>query len=201
MPAARPHRWWNIFSTRRFWRLFVGSHLVYVAIAFATADPQLIVVLNLAKVALASMVCVAFAPGVLAMMSTDDALDKESWLILGIFLSWFGSTYQGVFSLAWRYLGQPAWLVNSDIVSYPLFLICIAAVIHVAVPAVIQGRLPTAKGIRIGVMVGLAVFIGLLAVYWQDISTMVKHEGVSPGPYSEVDGPKRDAALPGVGAR
>ena len=72
-----------------------------------------------------------------------------------------------------RFLGQPVWLINSDVTSAYLYFGCIAAAAHIIRPGELDERIPAPEQIRIGIIVGVLAALGLAIVYAPDIMTLV----------------------------
>jgi hypothetical protein len=68
-------------------------------------------------------------------------------------------------SISWRYLGGPDWLLESDIVSYALWLSACAAVFHLAAPGAIGEMVPPRRWINLGILVAVLMFMSLLLGY------------------------------------
>ena len=150
---------------RLFW-LFIVPNIVFGAIALLTPATGFITVLNAALVALALGVCLAYGPPVIAALTSDKRpMDRADWLGIGIFCSWFAVVVNRTWSISWRYLGRPDWLLESDIVSYALWLSACAAVFHLAAPGAIGEMVPPRRWINIGILVAVLMFMSLLLGY------------------------------------
>jgi hypothetical protein len=154
----------KLMKTRFVW-LFIIPNLVFAAIAYLTEAAQLIVVLNFALVALWVGVCVAYYPPVVVILLDDRPLDRADILALGIFCGGFSIVVIRTWSMVWRILGKPEWLLESDIVSYALFTSVIAAVFHLAAPGGLNDRVPPKRWINIGISIAALVFAGLVLAF------------------------------------
>lgn len=148
----------------RLWALFVLPNAVFLLIAYATDASWLINILNSVVLALAAGVCVAYAPGIYGILFTKEPAARHDWLVLGIFIAWMSMIEMRAWSIAWRWLGKPWQLVDSDFTSYGLFSLVIAAVMHLAAPGGVGNRVPTVRWIKIGVWIAVAVFIAIVAM-------------------------------------
>lgn len=144
---------------------------VFAVLALATEDRALIIVLNIVQVAVAVAVVVAFLPEMGRIIFTNDPMNRPSWLAYGIWVSWMAVVYRSFESLAWRIMGQPSWLINSDLTSAYLFMGTVGAISHIVKPGGLNERVPPREWIRIGVIIGLAVAMALLTIYGADIAT------------------------------
>ena len=153
------------FLTSRFFWLFIVPNAAFCLIATLTSTTAFISVLNSALVAMAIGVCIAYWPSIAAVLMGTRPLDRADWLGLGIFCAWFGTFVNRSWSIVWRYLGRPEWLLESDIVSYALWLGMCAAVFHLAAPGAIDEQVPPRRWINIGILVAVLMFLPLLLGY------------------------------------
>ena len=165
-----------VLSRPRLWTMVSLPLLAFLALAWGTDDRTLILVLNMVQIALATNVVVAFAPAVIRIVCDTGRIDKVSTLILGIWVSWAAVVYRTGESLIWRLLGQPSWLINSDITSAYLALGCLGAICHVAMPDALNEDVPPRRWVQIGAVMGLAIFIGLVVVYADEIGAAWRGE-------------------------
>lgn len=155
----------RVLGGGRFWACFVFPQAMFAALAWTTEAATLIPALNVAMVALAVGVCVAFSPSVIRFFSGRGWMDQGDALSIGIFTTWFATALNGGWSLTWRYLGQPAWLANNDFVSYFRYMFVAGAILHLVAPGAIADRIPPAQWVRIGSAVAITVFVAF-AVIW-----------------------------------
>lgn len=159
----------DVLLAPRLWTLFIAPNIAFLAVALATEAFELISVLNIVVVALATNVCVAFAPNVVDAIFSKRAADKADYISIGIFSAWFSIILGACLSLVYRYLGEPRWLVDTDFTSYRNFMLACAAVFHLAAPGSIKDRVPPIRWVRIGSIVAAAVFVALVALYSSDL--------------------------------
>lgn len=153
------------FLTPRLFWLFIVPNIIFGIIALLTPATAFITVLNAALVALSIGVCLAYGPPVAAVLIGTRRMDRADWLGIGIFCSWFAVVVNRTWSIVWRYMGRPDWLLESDIVSYALWLSACAAVFHLAAPGAIGELVPPRRWINIGILVALLMFLSLLLGY------------------------------------
>lgn len=158
----------TVLGGGRFWVCFVLPQIAFAVLALVTDATTLIPVLNMAMVALACGVCLAFAPAALRFFAGRGWMDQGDALSLGIFTTWFASALNGIWSITWRYLGKPEWLADTDLVSYFRYMLVCGAVLHLVAPGAIADRIPPAKWVRIGIRVAVVLFAAFLVVWWFD---------------------------------
>ena len=158
-----------VLTNRRFVGYFVLPNLAFLVVSALTSSPALIAVLNLIVVALSVNVCIAFGPNVLDAIFGKRAIDKADLLSLGIFCSWFALVLRTVWSLVWRWFGQPLWLTNTAFSSYFIFIAACGAVFHLAAPGSVKESVPPLRWVKIGAWIALGVFVGLLLLYASDL--------------------------------
>lgn len=162
----------------RLWRMLVLPLLGFLALAWATEDRALILVLNIVQVGVATAVVVAFTPEVLRILLGRRDMTRGSWMAYGIWVSWGSIVWRTAESLVWRLLGQPPWIINSDLTSFYLFWGCVGAAAHIVKPGELDERIPPRETIRIGVIVGALVAVGLGVVYAPEIMALLGHRPV-----------------------
>ena len=148
---------------------------VFGLLAVSTAAPILIPIANLIVLVLAINVCIAFAPGVLSALFSDKPFDKSDYLGLGIFNSWAALVLRSGWVLAWRWLGEPHWMTETDFSTFFISLSAYAAVMHIISPGALKEAVPPRRWVIIGFWVGLAVLLGLLMIYSSDIQERIRH--------------------------
>ncbi|MDB5177500.1 MAG: hypothetical protein JWN75_1168 [Candidatus Saccharibacteria bacterium] len=152
--------------TTRLLYMFVLPNVLFAIVALATSASTLITVLNAALFAIAVGVCLAYGPPVVRILMTEDQMDTADWLGVGIFCSWASIVFIRAWSIVWRSMGKPEWLLESDIVTYALYLQLCAAIFHLAAPGGINSRVPTRRWIDIGITVSVTIFVVLGVGYF-----------------------------------
>jgi len=152
-------------NKKRFTWLFILPNVLFALIAYFTDAAPLVVMLNFALVALWAGVCVAYLPPVLQIIVDLRPLDRADVLALGIFFSALSTVVIRTWSIVWRLLGQPRWLLETDIVSYALYTSVIAAVCHLAAPGGVNDRVPQRRWVNIGAWVAMLLFAGLMVTF------------------------------------
>ena len=180
----------NLFASR-IWMLLVLPAFVFFLLSYFTEDRALILVLNIAQAATATAVVVAFTPEVARILWSRTPMNRGSWMAYGIWVSWGFVIYRTVLSLVWRFLGQPTTLVNSDWVSVGFYGGVIGAICHIIKPGELNERVPTKEVIRIGLLLGGAVAVGLTVVNFPEIQAawQGKHAWMTTRSDSAIAGP------------
>lgn len=158
--------------TRRVLTLFIVPNLLYALVALSTDAQLLITLLNGALLALAVGVCVAYYPVVWLVLKDEAENDTADWLGLGVFCSWAAIVYARIFSMIWRaWGGDGDWMLNSDLVTYQLFLSISAAVFHLGAPGAIGNRrVPTVRWVKTGIYAAAGAFGALVVGYTFDMT-------------------------------
>lgn len=162
----------------RFLKWIVFPHIVFFFTAWFTDAPPLIAVLNSVDIALSVAVCIAFLPSAIDAIFEDRPADKAVFLTLGIFCGWEGNALRSAWSTAWRALGMPDWLANTDLTSYILFVIGAGALFHMLGPGALDEDVPARRWIKIGAWVGCGVFLAIILIYLHEIEAYV--HGLAP---------------------
>ena len=167
-------RLYAALTNRRFLRWIALPHFVYFAVAWWTSAPDLIAVLNPVCIALSVAVCVAFAPGVIDAIWGRQPFDSSAFMIVGVFYGWYGNALRQAWSMVWRALGAPEWLANTDFTTYVLFILSCGAAFHLLAPGAIGEKVPRHSAVRIGMWVGVGVFVGMSLSYRDTLFSFVE---------------------------
>lgn len=114
--------------------------------------------LHAVRIAVCAVVVVAYAPVCLEALALG-RIGRVEQLSLGITVGWGALLLQGLWSLLWRLAGRPAWMVDSDLDGFLVWVTILGAVLHVTAPGAVDGRVPR----RTWIVTGLAFGAGLLA--------------------------------------
>ncbi len=171
----RLHAFLGALGNRRFLKWIVVPHAIFFAVAWWTDAPDLIAVLNPVTIALSVAVCVAFLPSVLDAIWGVEPFNSAAFMILGVFWGWYGNGLRQAWSMVWRALGAPEWLANTDFTSYVLFILSYGAVCHLLAPGAIGEQVPRHSAVKVGLWVGVGVFVGMSFAYRDTLFEMVQH--------------------------
>lgn len=146
----------------RVLKLFVLPNLVFLGLARALAPATLIAGINAVLVALATGVVVSFIVDAVKIVTGRKEMTKVHWLVLGITTHWIGTDGSRLWSIAWRWFGQPLEMANSHVVSYFLFLSACGAYFHLAASEAIgEERIPRARWVRYGALAAGAIMVAM----------------------------------------
>ncbi len=142
-------------------RAIVAWHVLWGLPALFVPAPTLIIVLNCLVFAIACGVITAYLPSVYRACTTERP-NQGDILVVGIWLAWISLIEARVWSIAWRALNRPEWLVDTDITTHIIAMALLAGVMHLAGPEAIEGRVPTKQWIRIGVLVASGALVAIV---------------------------------------
>ncbi|GEP11103.1 hypothetical protein [Methylobacterium gnaphalii] len=147
----------------RILKLFVLPNALFAVAAYFMSGPEMITAFNAALVALASGVVISFLVDAMRTIISHKPMLKVHWLVLGITTHWAGTDGQRVWSIAWRWVGQPMWMTDSRFIAYCLFLSTVGAYFHLAAGESIgEERIPRAKWVRYGALAAAGILIALV---------------------------------------
>lgn len=83
-------------------------------------------------------------------------------LTLGIWIGWVGMIMARAHALAFQWMSKPAWMLEWNMRTFPVSIILLAGVFHLAGPEAIQGRVPKREWLKIGAIVagGALILVG-----------------------------------------
>lgn len=163
---TRVSRLFRNLNYRRIAQLFLLPNLAFVLVAQLVDPAKLIIGFNAALVALATGVVISYLFDAVTTVVSHKPMTKVHWLVLGITTHWAGTDGQRMFSIAWRWLGQPMEMVNSYFIAYCLFASTAGAYFHlVASEALGEDRIPRKQWVRYGVLVAAAILTALAVGY------------------------------------
>ncbi len=76
--------------------------------------------------------------------------------------------------MAWRAMGQPEWLANTDFTSYMLFVIGAGALFHLLAPGALDEDVPPKRWIKIGAWIGAGVLLAIVFAERDDIASFIQ---------------------------
>ena len=147
----------SILRSRTLWSAAALFALYWLA-AHLIPNGPLMEGLHTVRIAICLVVVVAYAPVCLEALA-GGRIGRVEQLSLGITIGWGATLLAGVWSLLWRLAGQPAWMVNSDLNGFFLWVTILGAVLHVTAPGAVDGTVPR----RTWILTGLAFGAGALA--------------------------------------
>lgn len=82
-----------------------------------------------------------------------------SWqLPVAIVLTWVGTSERHIWSVAWRFTGQPEWMLHSHFVGQANWLIFLSSALYIVAPGNETGQVPVKNWYVLLVAVGAAMF-------------------------------------------
>ena len=150
--------------------VFVLPNLVFWSLTSFIPNTPEIAAFNLAVLGVSTAVIIAYGEAVVTTVIQGEKRDSSDYIAAGIVYGFAGLWTRSALSLTWRWLGQPAWLLNSDFINGILFLSMMAGLLHaVARGGLKDGRVPTQRWVRIGIICGAVVVVGMLVLHATDI--------------------------------
>ncbi|MDV2986988.1 UNVERIFIED_CONTAM: hypothetical protein Q9R58_22015 [Methylobacteriaceae bacterium AG10] len=147
---------------RRIFTLFVLPNGAFLGACLLLDGATLIAGFNAALVALATGVVVSFIVDAAKIVTGRAPMTKVHWLVLGITTHWAGTDGQRIWSIIWRWVGQPMWMTDSWVIAYCLFLSTAGAYFHLASSEAMGAeRIPRARWVRYGALAAGAIFIAM----------------------------------------
>lgn len=149
--------------------MFLLPWIAFFVVAYLTNDTALILIGSIIRVSFAVAVVVTFTPAVYDIALGRKPMNRGSWIAYGVWWGWSSVAYSGIETLTWRLIGQPMWLVNSDVTSAGIFMAIIGGVAHIVRPGDLNEHLPRREMIRVGLLTGAATAVGLTIIYLPEI--------------------------------
>ena len=146
--------------------LCLVPQLLFLVMNYVTDGGALITVLRMTLFAAAFGVCIAYLPAVIDAFTADRDLDRADWLCMGVFVSWAAVIVISAWSVLWRVLGKPTWLLDSDVIAYSLYMSLWAAAFHLAAPGSVKDRVPPRRWINIGIAVTVVMLCAIFSAYY-----------------------------------
>jgi hypothetical protein len=169
---------------RRVWKIVIQPMLVYTLVALSTRADRLNPVLVLVLISMSVAVWIAFLPNLLRAFRKGTPLDTEALVCIGVSAAWLSNIYRPAIALAILMFPSLAWLRESDFSSAGLSLAIYAAIMHLAAPAVDNGRIPSKRWAKIGTVGGVATLVGLLILWWPQIASIWHRNALYEDPAS-----------------
>ena len=167
----------SILRSRTLWTALALFALYWIAAGLVPNGP-LMEALHTIRIAICLVVVTAYAPVCLEALA-QDRIGRVEQLSLGITIGWGATLCGGLWSLLWRLAGQPAWMVNSDLNGFFLWVAILGAVLHVTAPGAVDGIVPRRTWILTGLAFGGgALAAGVLLARRPDVAVLV--EGLAP---------------------
>lgn len=149
------------------WRIGYSAVLcvaLFWGLTLLIPQNALMQILNICVLSISVAVVTTYMP-VWIRTLCKQRMDGPEALSLGIGCTWIAEIGQRIWSIVWRGLDQPHWMLSSPVLPLMLFLTVVGGVQHVTAPGVIDGAIPTKNWIVLGISAGAATLL-LLLVTW-----------------------------------
>lgn len=136
--------------------LLIGIILVggyWLAVPHIPTEPQNDT-LRVARLSVAIGVAIGFGLSLLRVLRTPWP-GMTGTIVLGIFLSWFGTAGSAFWVLIWALAGRPDWMILSNINGFFIYINLIGGMLHLTAYNAIDGQIPPKGWVKIGAAVGL----------------------------------------------
>jgi hypothetical protein len=155
---------WNCWVWRSW---FIRNVLFFMAL-YAMANvvlsyPQMILCLRVLEIAFGVAVCVAYSGSMLEAIKTPSP-DRFQIILMGVFGSFAAVVMAGLVGYMWRTAGEPAWVINSDLIAFPIWLRIQAAILHLKAKGALGQDVPRAERVRLGIMMGAVAMVLMFAL-------------------------------------
>jgi len=121
-------------------------------------------VLNFTIILVEVLVLFGYLPAFLACLLRWPPNERDQ-LIIGIWIAWSFDLVNRIWSLSWRFSGQPQWMLTSDFLTFMLFGRTIAAMLHVTAPTAVEGIVSKTSWLKLGLAFGLGVVATMAVIY------------------------------------
>lgn len=155
----------RFLHSRILWTSFV-LFLVFLVVAWWIPNGPLMEISHSIRLAISLAVVVAYTPICLQAVKLR-RIDRVHQLSLGIWMGWFSAFLMGVWSLAWRMSGKPAWMTESDLNAFFLAMSTMGATLHITAPGAIDGIIPRKNWIMLGIAFAAGALFATLVIGFQ----------------------------------
>ncbi|WP_262027555.1 hypothetical protein [Microvirga sp. Mcv34] len=151
----------GLIRNRIIWAATAAFGVYWILAAIIPNDEWLAFLRSLLLI-VSLAVAIAYSRPVLFALAHHQ-YDRVIHLTLGITLGWIATLLSSLWGLIWRISGQPAWMLNNDIVGAFFWLQFLAAVLHLTAPGAVDGKVPTRSWLLVGVTIagglGMAIYL------------------------------------------
>jgi hypothetical protein len=113
-------------------------------------------------VVVAAGVCSTYAISVWHGLTNSGPMPRYTHLALGIFIGWLSIVMNRSWAGMIRLYPLEMWMRESYFISFYVWTSIMAAVFHMTAPGAINGVVPTANWIKIGIAVMVGIMLGVL---------------------------------------
>lgn len=155
---------------------------LYWVVAALVPNPPFLEALQGVRVSVGIAVTVVYG-GVCLEALVADRLDRAQQLTLGIALAWTAAVCAGGWSLLGRHAGQPAWMLDSRLDGFWIWLQVLGGVLHLTAPSPAGGGNPARHWILLAGVLGIGALAGAaFAALQPDITLWPKALNAILGP-------------------
>lgn len=157
----------TIFRWRVAWSLAVALAIFWLA-WLAFPFQFIMQILNALVLCVSISVVITYSPAWVQTLNKE-RLNGADALSLGIGGTWCAEIGQRLWSIIWRGLDQPEWMLTTSLLPLLLTLSFMGGVLHLTAPGAVDGIVPRRNWIILGVTLGAAAFVIMIVVLvgWQ----------------------------------
>lgn len=166
LPSTNPLESWGpivwyrgSIRAQRLLTLFLGPHVIFIALSIATASIPAITLLNFVLFAISSGVCIAFSPIVWSIFYDELPLDRSDYLAFGIWLGFWSLLLRTGVNIVWRLTGMHLNMINTPLTTYIMFTAIAAGILHLLAPEAVKSKIPPRQWLRLGVVVTASLLL------------------------------------------
>jgi hypothetical protein len=124
--------------------------------------------LHVTRILIAVAVIITYYPHWYSAFHAE-RLGKVDQLALGVFVTWMAVFFHACYSLAWRALGNPDWMVQSDMMGIPYFIAMMGGTLHITAMRTEKGTVPMANVTMVMVAFITGILAGMAGAYYGEI--------------------------------
>lgn len=130
---------------------------------------QVYAIVNALAFVIAIAIVIAYLPEVwVTIRLPRRAVSGGHLLVLGIVVAWASSAERGAYSYLYRYMGEPAWMRDTLVQAFAVWVLVWGGVMHVTAKGAVHGTIPRRNWVRLGFAVAGAVLIVLAGLWLLD---------------------------------
>lgn len=147
-----------LIRSRVFWVGWLVPFVAYWTAAYFVPNKLLIETLNVMVLTIATAVLIAYTPSLWwALRKENEQVSRLQFLLIGIWLTWWATTFWRMWSLLWLLSGREEWMIQNDVVGFFLFSVFCGGCFHLLSPNSLWIGVPGLRWIVLGLLVGIGV--------------------------------------------
>jgi hypothetical protein len=151
----------RLLRSRRFW-VGLTATIGFLPLIFMPRN-YLFDLVNALTVAAGVGVLIAYFPGICKSMR-EERWDGNHYLVMGIFVTWLATAMRHLWNWIWRFIGKPPEMIDHQIVAFLVWMYFLGGIMHLSAKGALDGEIPKATWIRMGITVAAGVALGLLVI-------------------------------------